>query len=122
MSKKYRYEQKKVEVTIADGGTLASNTIKLPFGTCVGMSVAKIDNANHGDFVNLSVKDGGGAVVEASDISFFEKTSGGRWIDSLRPMSFECNRNVEVELSTATALSGGNFKAQVLFVILQEQA
>lgn len=112
-----RYEHKKLNLSIAAAGQLAEKKISLPSGTCVGMAVINT-GADPDEFVDLTVLDNGSEVVEGSDYRFFKKTNGGRWIDSLRPMSFDCNRSVTVRLSADNVLAA-KFNAQIIFVIVQ---
>mgnify|MGYP003638073057 CR=1 FL=1 len=112
-----QYRHKKVNLTIAAAGQLDEKKVNLPAGTCVGMAVIKTGAAPD-EFVDLSILDNGSELVEGSDYRFYEKTNGGRWIDSLRPMSFDCNRDITVRLAADNAIAGG-LKLQVIFFIIQ---
>lgn len=112
-----RFEHKKVNLTIVLGTAIAESVIKLPAGTCVGMGAISTGN-DPTKFVDLSVLDNGSELVEGSDYRFFVKTNGGRWIDGLRPMSFDCNREVTVRLAAASNLAA-DLSVQVIFVIQQ---
>lgn len=111
------YRHKKLNLTIAPGGQLDEKRINLPSGTCVGMAVIKT-GADPDEFVDLSILDNGSELVEGSDYRFYEKTNGGRWIDSLRPMSFDCNRDVTARLSGNNPIPAG-LKIQIIFFIIQ---
>jgi hypothetical protein len=112
------YLHKKLNLTIAAGSALIENRLRLPAGKCVGMAAIKTGAAPD-EFVDLTVLDQGSELVEGSDYRFYEKTSAGGWIDSLRPMRFDCNRDVTVRLSSNNVLAA-EFKVQVIFLIVQE--
>lgn len=113
-----KFLHKKLNVTIPNGGTINDNRIKVPKGTCVGMAVINT-GADPDQFIDLTVLDNGSEVVEGSDYRFYKKTNGGKWLDSLRPMRFDCNRDLTVRLSSDTAVAA-DFKVQVIFLITQE--
>jgi hypothetical protein len=113
-----KYLHKKLNLTVANGAALAENRLRLPAGTCVGMAVINTGN-DPDEFVDLSVLDQGSELVEGSDYRFYKKTNGGKWVDSLRPMRFDCNRDVTVRLSSAANLAA-EFNLQVIFLIVQE--
>lgn len=112
------YIHKKVNVTIPIGQTVGEGRIKLPEGQNLGMGVISTGN-DPAQFVDLAVLDNGSEIVEGSDYRFYIKTNGGKWIDSLRPITFNCNRTVDVRLSTSVAL-GTALNVQVIFVIVQQ--
>ena len=114
---KINFEQEVINVSIAAGQAIGTGRLRLPSGKCVGMAVAKKGN-DHTDFIDLTVKDNGREIVEAADYSFSEKTNAGKWLDSVRPLSFDCNRVVDVEFTTPTVLAA-DIKFQVLFFIIQ---
>lgn len=117
MNGEVRFEQEVVNVTIAAGQSIGSGRLRLPNGKCVGLAVKKI-GADHTDVIDLAVKDNGREIVKAADYGFSEKTNAGKWLDSVRPMSFDCNRVVDVEFTTPTAMAA-QIKFQVLFFIIQ---
>jgi len=112
-----RYIHKKLNLAIANGQNIDEAKISLPAGTCVGMA-AVVAGTRPVDFVDLTVLENGAEIVEGSDYQFFEKTNAGKWVESLRPMTFDCNRNVTVRLSANSNLVA-DFKLQVIFFIVQ---
>ena len=112
------YVHKKINITVPLGQTLGEGRIRLPEGQCLGMGVISTGN-DPAQFVDLSVLDNGSEIVEGSDYRFYVKTNGGKWIDSLRPITFNCNRTVDVRLAATTALAAA-LNVQVIFVIVQQ--
>jgi|GEM_PF-7110009 len=112
-----RYEQKTVNLAIDNGQSLDQGKVKLPAGKCIGMA-AVMAGTKPTVFVNLGISENGVEIVQPSDWQFFEKTNGGTWLASLRNMSFDCDRDVTVDLSAAAALAA-DFKLQVIFIIEQ---
>lgn len=108
-------EHKKVNLTIAPNGTSDSKTVHLPAGICTGMATLSI-SAEPDEFVDLSVLDGGSEIFQGQDYRFSQRTSAGKWEDSLRPMTFDCNRTITVQLSSDAQLAAG-LKVQVIFLI-----
>jgi hypothetical protein len=117
MEGKINFQQEVINVTVANGQSIGTGRLRLPSGKCVGVAVAKRGN-DHTDFVDFAVKDNGREIVKAADYSFSEKTNAGKWLDSVRPMAFDCNRVVDVEFTTPTVMAA-DIKFQVLFFIIQ---
>ena len=110
--KMYKYKSK--SLTILNGETSADDSLKLPAGTCFKVWVSP-SGTEPAKPVYLSVKDGGNEVVETINHKFYFRTAG---VPDL-PLEFKCDRNVEIEIVTSTAV-GADYTVDVLFVIKQE--
>ena len=114
----YIYEDKIAELSITAGQNLAEKNVHLPSGVCIGIAAVPI-GAAPGQFTNLTVLDNGRELVQGKDYQFFERSKNGRYIDSLFPVTFDCNRTITVQLSASAALAA-DFKLQVVFLIARK--
>ncbi|WP_291866649.1 hypothetical protein [Maribacter sp.] len=110
---------KTINLTIQPNQNFAEVKTSLPYGKCIGMTIITTTTPEPNEIVNLTILDGGNEIVEGSDFRLSKKTTAGKWIDSLRPMSFNCNRNITTRLSSENPLPGG-LKTQVLYYIIQQ--
>lgn len=101
-----------------DKNTASNQTFTdIPSGKVVAMgAIAAGDTENR--IINLSVLNNGNEVIKPCDFRFTEKTSGGDWMQSLRPVNFDGGRLYETRFNApngASTLEDLNF--QVIYVI-----
>ncbi|MFC4219027.1 hypothetical protein [Flagellimonas marina] len=113
------WKHKSKALTIVTGEPQAEDNLKLPAGKCVGIAVVPF-GTDPATPVQISIKDGGNEVVETMNYKFLQKTNGGRFVDSFMPVSFKCDRNLDITLST-TANVAADFGLEVLFLIQQDE-
>ncbi|MBC7748119.1 MAG: hypothetical protein H7Z76_06010, partial [Methylotenera sp.] len=71
--------------------------------------------------IDLSILQNNQEIVRPSDVRFSEKTNGGTFKDSLRPINFDGGKTYEVKL-VANAISNANtVTVQVLFMFEKTQ-
>lgn len=114
-----RFIHKSVALTILNGETIADGQIRLPAGTCIGVMV-ETAGAEPAKPVYLSIKDGGDQVIDTMNHKFLKKTSGGRYIDSVMPIDFQCDRQLELRLATGAAVAA-DYTVDILFIIKDDK-
>jgi hypothetical protein len=103
-------------ITLDVNETTDSQTVQIPSGTIVGMAAIVAGNPE-ARILNLSVLQNNFEVVQPSDVRFSERTSGGTYRGSLRPVNLLGGRNYEVRLVATTASPTEKVAVQVLFMI-----
>ena len=112
------WKQKSLALTILNGENAAEGVLRVPAGKCVGIGVVSFGTEPNTP-VSISIKDGGNEVVETMNYKFFEKTNGGRYIDSLIPVNFKCDRSLEIKITTTNNVAA-DFGIETMFLILQD--
>jgi len=109
------YEYVTANVTISAGNIMAQDKTFIPDGKVVAIGTALAGNFGNA-IVNLSILDNNNEVIKPSDVRFSEKTNGGTFKDSLRPVYFLGGKTYESRLVALQPLAA-NVTVQVLFMI-----
>lgn len=114
MKDRYRYEI--VQLTIEANQNADDTFIDLPGGKCIAMNnTISGTRPPKGAYLGL-YENGGQEVVKPLPYQNYERTSGGTWLSGLMPHSFDCNRRIQLRLTTPEPLAEP-FTLDVLFVI-----
>lgn len=116
MFEKIKYET--VNISLPINTAIASEKISIPDGKVVAMATTPIVNIEN-RIINLSVLDNGNEVIKPADVRFSEKTSGGTFKESMRPVTFDGGRSFEVKLVANTTSATEAITVQVMFLIEQ---
>ncbi|WP_338731761.1 hypothetical protein [Mangrovimonas cancribranchiae] len=107
-----------VTVTLDANAPTANEKINLPEGRCHRVGVAIIDG-NVAEPINLAILDNSGNdVIKAHDHSFWLQRQGGDYLDSLKPVDFECNRTIKPTVLCPNT-QAGSITFQFVFYISQ---
>ncbi len=112
-----RYEFLTVNVSLIKNTTVGQQrNFSIPSGKVVAMGcVVAGDTENR--IIDLSILNNGTEVVRPADYRFSEKTNGGDFISSLRPVDFDGGREYEVQFAANQASVGVDLNFQVLLVV-----
>ena len=111
-----RYEYVTANVLLAKRTNSGNKNIDIPSGRVVAMGcISAGDTENR--IIDLSILNNGNEVIKPSDYRFSEKTSGGDYLQSLRPVDFDGGRMYETRFSAPVASLTEDVNFQVLFVI-----
>ena len=114
MDKKYEYVV--ANVLLAKTTNSGNKNIDIPSGRVVAMGAIAAGNTEN-RIIDLSILNNGNEVIKPSDYRFSEKTSGGDYLQSLRPVDFEGGRLYETRFTASVASAVEDVNFQVLFVI-----
>jgi hypothetical protein len=114
MDKKYEYVV--ANVLLAKTTNSGNKNIDIPSGRVVALGVVAAGNTEN-RIIDLSILNNGNEVIKPSDFRFSEKTSGGDYLQSLRPVDFDGGRLYETRFSASVASIAEDVNFQVLFVI-----
>jgi hypothetical protein len=114
------YEYVTANLILAVNSSIDSENIMIPSGKVI--AIAAIIAGNPGArILNLSILQNNQEIVRPADVRFSEKTNGGTFKDSLRPVDFQGGRTFEAKI-VATETSATEVVAiQVLFMIEKPQ-
>lgn len=108
--------QEVLEVTLSAGQVTDNETVHLPDGECTRV-VAMVIKGEATENVNISLMDSSGNdIVKPHTYKLWEQRIGGSYFDSLKPVDFNCGRNVKAVLTAPDALAG-DITFQFLFYI-----
>ncbi|MFV5702195.1 hypothetical protein ACM55F_10015 [Flavobacterium sp. XS2P12] len=110
------YEYVTANVTLTNGTVLANEPIVIPDGKVVAIS-AIVAGDTENRIINLSVLSNGNEVVRPADVRFSQKTNGGTFRDSMRPVNFLGGRSFEARLVALSLSATQTVTVQVLFMI-----
>lgn len=113
------YEYEKVNVVLPVNAVVSisdTGRIRLPEGKVVGMA-AIIAGDTENRIIDLSVLDNNNEIVRPCDVRFSQKTNGGTFKDSMRPVAFIGGRNVEARLVALSLSTTQAITVQVIFMI-----
>lgn len=118
------YEFLTIDTKLSSGSNRtvsADNQITFPAGRVIAMAtVIKSDVSDV--IVNLSVLKQGNEIVRPADVTFYEKTRSGNFMETMRPVSIENvgGNSYEVFLSTNTPVQR-DILIQTMFVVEKPQ-
>jgi hypothetical protein len=110
---------KTINVTLPAASQTASKGIKIPSGKIIAIATVVQGNSAN-EIIDLSLLDNNNEILAPCDVKFSEKTAGGRWIDSMRPVGLDGGREVDAKLYAYTSTRSTDIKVQVLFAIIEE--
>jgi len=111
---------KTINVTLAAASQTAEKGTKIPSGKIVAIGAVIKGNADD-EIIDLSLLDNNNEMLPPCDVSFSERTAGGRWIDSMRPVNLDGGREVDVKLYAYTSSRATDIQVQVLFAIIEDK-
>ncbi|SDZ91012.1 hypothetical protein SAMN05443667_101255 [Flavobacterium gillisiae] len=115
-----RYEYVTANILLAVNESVDSEKVIVPDGNVVAIGAIVAGNPE-ARILNLSILQNNQEIVRPADVRFSEKTNGGTFKDSLRPVDFQGGRTFEAKI-VATATSATEVVAiQVLFMIEKPQ-
>jgi len=115
-----KYETKTVNVSLLK--TILSNEepINIPDGTAVRMGVVSRGNAED-RIITVGVFDSNNEIIRTADLKFFEKTSGGNYLDGFMPIDLDGGRQYHVRVTALTGTLVDDVTVQALFIIEKPQ-
>lgn len=113
------YEYERVNVVLPANATTSSidgSMVTLPQGKVVAIgAVVAGDTENR--IIDLSILNNNNEVVKPCDVRFSEKTSGGEFKNSLRPVAFIGGKVFQAKLVALEASLTKTITVQVIFMI-----
>lgn len=119
MFEEINYTYEKVNVVLPVNATMSSSDtgrIRLPEGKVVAIG-AIVAGDTEDRIIDLTILDNNNEIVRACDVRFSEKTSGGSFKDSLRPVDFIGGRTYEARLVALAPSTTKTITVQVLYMI-----
>lgn len=110
---------KTINVTLPAASQSAEKGTKIPSGKIVAIGTVIKGNTDE-EIIDFSLLDNNNEILPPADVKFSEKTSGGRWIDSMRPVELDGGREIDAKLYAYTSNRAADIQVQVLFAILEE--
>lgn len=113
------YEYERVNVVLPANATTSSidgSTVALPQGKVVAIGAVVAGNTEN-RIIDLSILNNNNEVVKPCDVRFSEKTSGGEFKNSLRPVAFIGGKIFEARLVALQASATQTITVQVIFMI-----
>lgn len=111
-----KIESVTVNVPLAANSAIGSEKISIPDGNVVAIAAIVAGNTEN-RIINLSVLDNGNEVIKPADVRFSQKTSGGNFKESMRPVTFQGGRSFETKLVANTTSVTESIIVQVMFLI-----
>ena len=108
----YIYEVK--DVSLATGATSNSVAVSLREGKCVGIRFEAFQNTTPAHSINIGIEDNSGSRV-ADKIDF--RALKGEGNNDFHELTFRANGQVDIVLAASQAISGSDFKGQLIFKI-----
>jgi hypothetical protein len=119
MHEEVDYEYEVVNVVLPATALVSTSDtarIRIPDGKVVAIGAVVAGNTED-RIINLSILDNNNEIVRPCDVRFSEKTNGGTFKESLRPVSFIGGRNYEVRLVALAPSATQTITVQVMFMI-----
>ena len=111
-----KYEYVTVDVAIPANTTSGIERVFVPDGNVVAIGVVVAGNTES-RIINLSILQNNNEVLKPADVRFSEKTNGGTFKDSLRPVDFQGGRTFEAKVVSTSVSTTQEVSVQVLFMI-----
>ena len=109
-----KVEWKTQNITLKAGETRADKDISLEVGERIVVAAAPASKA--GKIVNLGLYEGGNEISSPMDLSFWERSNAGQYLDGFKPISFKGGTTITTRLTTTTPLAA-DLEVQVVFGI-----
>jgi hypothetical protein len=120
MFEQKQYEYVTANVTLATDTVTGNDKVLIPEGKVVAIGAVVAGNTED-RIINLSILDNNNEVVRPCDVRFSEKTNGGTFKDSMRPVDFNGGRTFEARLVALSPSATESVAVQVLFMIEKPQ-
>lgn len=111
-----KYEYETVNVSLAANTVLSSENLSIPAGRVVAIAAIVAGNTE-ARIINLSILQNNQEIVRPADVRFSEKTNGGTFKDSMRPVDFLGGRTFEARVVANSMSTTQAVAVQVLFMI-----
>lgn len=110
------YDYSTVNITISNGTAIAEEDVRLPDGELVG--IATVTSPEPSEILNMGLFINNQEVLKPADVRFSQKTNGGTWRDSIRPVSgIQGGTTVTTRIIALTDVRADDITTQVLFVV-----
>lgn len=110
------YDYVTVNVTLIKATLIANAPIDIPDGKVVAIGAAISGNPED-RIIDLGIFKNNNAVVQPADYRFSQKTNGGTFVESMRPVNFEGGFSMQARLSAYAVSATEDITVQVLFMI-----
>ena len=111
-----KYDYITATVAIAVNETVDIEKVSVPDGTVVAIgAIVAGDTENR--IINLAILQNNTEVVRSADVRFSQKTSGGTFRDSMRPVDLAGGRTYEVRIAANQGSATQAIQVQVLFMV-----
>lgn len=114
MNQKFEYIAE--VVTLPSASNIGTGEVRIPDGRCIAIG-AVVSGNDDNEIINLSLLENGNAILKPADVRFSEKTNGGNFVQSLRPVDLTGGRMTTIVLQALTASRATDVKVQVLFMV-----
>lgn len=114
LEKKYEYVVS--NVVLVKDTVLANETVDIPEGKVVAMAAIMKGN-DENRLIDLGVFQNNNEVVKTCAVEFSEKTSGGTYKDSMRPVDLSGGKQYQVRLTASVSSAVDNVTVQAIFMI-----
>ena len=111
-----KYDYVTADVTIPVNTTSGIEKVFVPDGNVVAIGVVVAGNTES-RIINMSILQNNNEVLKPADVRFSEKTNGGTFKDSLRPVDFQGGRTLEAKVVSTSVSTTQEVSVQVLFMI-----
>lgn len=111
-----KYEYETVNVSLAANTAMSSENLTIPAGKVVAIAAVVAGNTE-ARIINLSILQNNQEIVRPADVRFSEKTNGGTFKDSMRPVDFLGGRTFEARIVANAVSATEAIAVQVLFMI-----
>lgn len=115
-----KYEYVVANATLVKDTLTANEPVDIVDGTVVGMAAISRGN-NENRIIDLGIFQNNNEVVKTCDVSFSEKTNGGTFKDSMRPVDFAGGKQFQIRLFADTTSPTDNVRVQVMFMVRKPQ-
>lgn len=111
------YDYQTLDVLVEKGFPMIQREVRIPDGEIIGIGV--VAAYDPGQMVNFSLLDNNNEVLRPASTKFCEKTNGGDWVSSLRPVNIAGARTLTARFTIPSGDIGFDTPYQVLFCILK---
>lgn len=116
MENNSKYEYGTVNLTLNKNTSQGDDKIYIPDGKVIAMGLV-VAGDTEGRIIDFGLFDNNNEVIRPADVRFSEKTNGGTFRDSLRPVDFNGGRTFQVRLTSSVQSTTTNVTVQALFMI-----
>ena len=119
MFEEISYVYERVNVVLDANATMSASalgSIRISDGLVVAIA-AIVAGDTENRIIELSILDNNNEIVKPCDVRFSQKTNGGTFKDSMRPVSFNGGRNIEARLVALLPSTTKTITVQVVFMI-----
>ena len=113
-----KVEWKTLNMILPAGETRADKDISLEVGERIVVAAAPASKP--GKIVNLGLYEGGNEISSPMDVSFWERSNAGQYLDGFKPISFKGGTTITTRLTTTTPLAA-DLQVQVVFGIIKTE-